>query len=183
MQDVLRDICLVYGVVHDIGEWSHLVRTSFFILVHIASLHQQFFIEEALVPRVLFEAVWDAIVAITNDGHAEIVLGKLVFLVVGAEAIVVVDDSAERVFEFKLVLVVHGDTNGHGGRALTLPASSTDIGKKTVRVLNLPCPAVLTEAGPSHSRIKLTARQHERLISRVRPWLPLDVLHSHPCVV
>ena len=63
---------------------------------------------------MLFKTIRNPVISIANYHHAEIILRKAIFVILGSEAVIVVYNAAKRVFQLLLVLVVHSDANAHG---------------------------------------------------------------------
>ena len=124
------------------------------------------------------ETIRNTIVAVTDDEHAEVILGQPVLAILGPEAIIVVDDALQRILELHLVLVVHRDANAQGWGALPLPATPPDVRQKALCELDLSSPAISAEPGATDPRVELAAREHKRLVRGLRPGLPLRVLCS-----
>ena len=123
---------------------------------------------------MFFEAVWDFVVTIANDENQEVIFGQIVGLV-GSEAIVVVDEATERVLQLYLILVVHGYTDGECWITLSDATTGPDFREKRC-FLDVSDFAVGSEACTPDLAIELRLRQHHRLVGRLRPWLPLDLL-------
>ena len=106
------------------------------------------------------ETIWNAIVPVANNEYAEIVLGQPILFIFSSKAIIVVNNSAQCVFQLAFVLVVHGDANTHCWGAITLTTAPPDIRQQALGEFDLTGPSISSKAGASDLRVEFAARQH-----------------------
>ena len=130
--------------------------------VHEAFLKEDLFIEEALLSGHLLEACRDLFVAIDHQHYQEIVFGE-VRIGVSFERVIIVEAAAERVAKLVLVLVVHGDADGHLGVFFPDAAPGPDFRYHT-SVLDLSVAGIGAEACRAQLRVVCRVCQDKGLI-------------------
>jgi len=173
MKNIFRNVILRDRCIHDTLKILHF-KDPLIVLCHKAALNEQLFVKEALFASEIFERVSYSIIAIANNSDVEVVFRKTVGLI-STEAIVVVNDTTQGVFQLDLIFVIHRDADGKRGTSISLLAPSTNIRQLTIRILDLSRLAVCAETRSAYFRIEFTVCEHQSFVSCFRPWLPLDL--------
>ena len=174
VEDVAGHLVGVDALVHDVTYVHHL-ELLVTIELHEALLEKDFLVEETLLTSQCFEALWDIVIAISDNNDQEVVLREVLVLRVCLKRIVVVEATSQSSLEFFHFFIVHGDANSERGIGLANSAPGTDLRNHT-RVLNLTMPSIGSETSWSELLIKRGLSQHDRLIGMIFGWLPWSFL-------
>lgn len=143
MQKIRGHLLRLDARVHDVTDLLHfelVVAVQF----HESLLEEDFFVEETFFARQGLKALRDFLISIADDRHQEVILRE-VRILIHPEGVVIVDDTAERMPELVLILIVHGDADCHLWVLLTDAAARADL-RDHARILDLTMPSVWAEA-------------------------------------
>ena len=144
---------------------------SIFVFFHEASGLKLFNVEELVFATVIFKALGNLIITITNASDDHILLAHFDGFVL-VEDVVVLDQTTERKSELLFVFVVHGDADGELWLRFVFEDTNVLHSSDKAGIFDLSQLAILSETTWTHDRIVCCLAETHGFVRNEFSWLP-----------